>query len=141
VPSRSEFLPADASVLEEGAAPARADPGPGLLDAAHLESDPAARSIAITAAVEAAWADPSAPRRLEATEVLATRMRESGESSRALGVVRAVLDDLELQPNATPARARLLRTLAALYDELGRVPAAAAVRAEASRLAPVQTSR
>lgn len=141
VPARSENLPADGSVPAEAVVPARADPGPGLLEAARLENDPAARSIAITAAVQAAWADPSAPLRLDATEALANRLRESGESPRALGVVRVVLDDLELQPGATPARARLLRYLGGLYDELGRARAAAAVRAEAGRLGPVDTSR
>lgn len=139
--SRSEMLAADASVLEQTVAPVRADPGPGLLEAAQLRDDPAARSVAIAAAVHADWANPSAPERLDATEELVKRMRESGESSRALGVVRAVLDDLELQSGAKPARARLLRCLAELYDGLGRTPAAAAVRAEAGRLALRDASR
>lgn len=140
-PAPSELLRAAPSAPEETAAAPRPDPGPGLLEAAQLEGDLAARSTAISAAVVAAWADPSAARRLDATEELANRMRESGESSRALRVVRAVLDDLELEPGATLARARLLRCLAELYDELGRVPAAAAVRAEAGRLTRADASR
>lgn len=139
-PVRPERLHAAASIPEEVAAPSPVAPGPGLLEAAEHEGELAARSLAISVAVQAAWPDPSAPRRLDATEELAHRMRESGESLRALRVVRAVLDDLELQPGATLARARMLRCLAELYDELGRAPAAEAVRAEAGRLARADPS-
>jgi len=142
VPTAVAVLPAHVSsseeVPEEAAPP---NPGPGLLEAAKLERDPAARSVAISAAVQAAWADPLAPRRLDATVALADRMRALGEPLRALGLVRAVLDDLELHPRGAPARAVLLQSLAEVYDDLGREPAAVAARAEASRLAPEAGSR
>lgn len=141
VTSRPAVLPAHTSVPAETPVLQRADPGPALLAAAHLEGDPNARSIAITGAVHAAWADPSASRRLDATVALANRMRECGEPRRALGLVRAVLDDLELQPHTSPARARLLQSLAEVYDDLGRTRAAAGARAEAARLALADGSR
>ena len=144
MPTRAAVLPAHVPTPEpppEPKDPPQPDPGPGLLEAAQLERDPAARSVAISAAVQAGWADPSAPGRLDATLTLADDLRGSGEPRRALAVVRAVLDDLELLHDAAPARARMLRSLAEVYDELGREPAAVAARAEASRLAPADGSR
>ncbi|MGH1345084.1 MAG: hypothetical protein ACRBN8_26220 [Nannocystales bacterium] len=125
----------------EAEAPLEPDPGPGLLEAAALEPDLARRSFATSAAVRAAWAEPSAPRRLEATVGLADQLRGEGEPLRALEVVRAVLDDLELQPHAKPARAVLLESLARAYEDLGREPAATAARAEARRLTPSDGAR
>jgi len=142
VPTRAAVALASVSAPQaELDEPRRPNSGPGLLDAARLEGDPVARSLAISAAVQAAWADPSAPRRLDATVALADRMRELGEPSQALTVVRTVLDDVELLPRAAPARAALLQSMAEAYDDLGRESAAAAVRAEASRLAPTNESR
>ena len=143
VPTRVAFAQAHEPVSEpvSEVEPPPLDPGPGLLEAAELERDPAARSAAISAAVQAAWADPPAPRRLAATVALADRMRGSGEPLRALGLLRAILDELELLPGAAHARALLLNSLAEVYDDLGREPAAVAARAEASRLAPAAGSR
>lgn len=141
VSARVVVSPAQATVPLETAVLPRADSGPGLLEAAQLEGGPATRSVAISLAVQAAWADPSSLRRMDATVMLANGMRESGEPRRALGVLRAVLDDLELQPDAETARARLLGSLAEVYDDLDRAAAAAGARAEAGRLAPVDGSR
>ncbi|MBV1861773.1 MAG: hypothetical protein KUG77_25360 [Nannocystaceae bacterium] len=135
--ARAELVP----VSEDEGVPPRTDQGPGLLEAAQLEPDPALRSVATAVALQATWADPASPRRLDAAVGLAKRLRESGERARALKVMRAVLDDLELRQNTGPGRARLLRSVAEVYDELARVPAAVAARAEASRLDPVNGSR
>ncbi len=141
VPSQPAALPTPTREATQAAVPPRADPGPALLEAANQQDDPAARSLAIAVAVAAAWAEPSAAQRLDAAQMLASDLRKSGEPRRALGVLRSVLDDLELQPDAAPARARLLQSLAEVYDELGRAPAAAAVRAEADRLTPADGAR
>ncbi len=134
-------LPSDAVAPEQPVVRSRPDPGPGLLAAATAHRDPVRRSRAIARAVQAGWADPSARPRLDATVALAKQMQASEDPVRALEMLRSVLDDLELHPETAPARALLLRSLAEVYDELDRTPAAVAARAEAHRLDPAGGSR
>lgn len=132
---------ADAPAREDPMVESQPDPGPALLTAATAQRDPERRSRAMARAVQATWADPSAPRRLAATVALAEQMRASKDPLHALEMLRSVLDDLELHPHTAPARAQLLRTLAEVYDALDRAPAAVAARAEAHRLDPAGGSR
>ena len=113
---------------EADPAPAPANEGPRLLAAA--QDDPVARM----AAVRASWADVDAPERLDAAVALAQGLREEGDPRGAIGLLRTVLDELELGAADRAERARLLEALALAYEALGREPAAEATRAEAQRL-------
>ena len=131
-------LPSSTRVLPEAEpAPPPADEGPGLLAAASARDD----SAALMAAVRASWADVDAPQRLDATMRLAETLREEGQPRRAIGLLRTVLDELELGMADRAGRARLLQALASCYELLGRERAAAAVRAEARRLDPASADR
>jgi hypothetical protein len=89
--------------------PVPADVGPAALARAQTLTEPEAQIDAVADAVRAAWAEPTAADRIEATVEVATAYLGRKEPRRAIALLRAVLDDLELRRGSQAARAKLLR--------------------------------
>lgn len=133
LPPRIEISP---PVVPPSEQPVPANVGPAALAQARTLTQPEARIDGVADAVRAAWADPQAAERLDATVEVATAYLERQEARQAIAVLRAVLDDLELRRGSAVARAQLLGSLASCYEALDRPAAADAARAEADRLSP-----